>query len=80
MTASCRSRDPLRVTGEVAEGSVIRPSGLQEMRDNLARLNAEGPDDHGRLKGFAETGDAGAAELRHFTAMEHLRISLIHSL
>jgi hypothetical protein len=40
VTASYRS-DPLRVTGEVAEGSVIRPSGLQEMRDNLARLNAE---------------------------------------
>lgn len=41
-TQSYRSRDPLRVTGEVTEWHGHSPEKLQEMRDNLARLKAEG--------------------------------------
>lgn len=42
MTASYRSRDPLRVTGEIEEWVGHSPERLQEMRDNLARLNRDG--------------------------------------
>lgn len=41
-TQSYRSRDPLRVTGEVTEWHGHSPEKLKEMRDNLARLKAEG--------------------------------------
>ena len=42
MTASYRSLDPLRVTGEVEEWTGHPPEQLQQMRDNLARMKAEG--------------------------------------
>ena len=42
MTASYRSLDPLRVTGEVEDWVGHPPERLQEMRDNLARRQAEG--------------------------------------
>src|SRR3954453_9844917 len=42
MTASYRSLDPLRVTGEVEDWVGHSPERLREMRDNLARRNAEG--------------------------------------
>ena len=42
MTASYRSLEPLRVTGEVEDWVGHSPEQLQQMRDNLARLNAEG--------------------------------------
>jgi hypothetical protein len=42
ITASYRSRDPLRITGEVEDWVGHPPERLQEMRDNLARLNADG--------------------------------------
>jgi len=42
MTASYRSRDPLRVIGEVEDWIGHSPERLQEMRDSLARLKAEG--------------------------------------
>jgi rifampin ADP-ribosylating transferase len=42
MTASYRSLDPLRVTGEVEEWAGHPPEQLQQMRDNLARMKAEG--------------------------------------
>ena len=42
MTASYRSLDPLRVTGEIEEWDGHSPERLQEMRDNLARLNRDG--------------------------------------
>ena len=42
MTASYRSLDPLRVIGEVAEWVGHPPEQLQQMRDNLARMKAEG--------------------------------------
>jgi Rifampin ADP-ribosyl transferase len=42
MTASYRSRDPLRVTGEVEDWIGHTPEQLQAMRDGLARLNADG--------------------------------------
>ena len=42
VTASYRSRDPLRVTGEVEDWVGHTPEELQHMRDNLARLQAEG--------------------------------------
>jgi len=42
VTASYRSRDPLRVTGEVEDWIGHTPEELQQMRDNLARLQAEG--------------------------------------
>ena len=42
MTASYRSLAPLRVTGEVDDWVGHTPEQLQEMRDGLARLKAEG--------------------------------------
>ena len=42
VTASYRSRDPLRITGEVEDWVGHTPEQLQAMRDGLARLNAEG--------------------------------------
>jgi rifampin ADP-ribosylating transferase len=41
-TASYRSRDPLRVLGDVDEWEGHSPERLQEMKDFLARLAAEG--------------------------------------
>ena len=40
--ASYRSRDPLRIVGEVAEWEGHSPERLQEMKDALARMAAEG--------------------------------------
>jgi rifampin ADP-ribosylating transferase len=42
ITASYRSQDPLRVTGEVEDWVGHPPERLQEMKDNLARRQAEG--------------------------------------
>ena len=42
MTASYRSPDPLRVTGEVEDWVGHSPEQLRQMRDNLARMKAEG--------------------------------------
>jgi rifampin ADP-ribosylating transferase len=42
ITASYRSRDPLRVVGEVEDWQGHPPEQLQAMKDGLARLNAEG--------------------------------------
>ena len=42
ITASYRSLDPLRVTGEVQDWVGHSPEQLQQMRDGLARLHAEG--------------------------------------
>ena len=42
ITASYRSREPLRVTGEVQDWVGHTPEQLQAMRDGLARLKAEG--------------------------------------
>jgi hypothetical protein len=42
MTASYRSRDPLRIVGEVEEWVGHTPEQLQAMKDGLARLQAEG--------------------------------------
>jgi rifampin ADP-ribosylating transferase len=42
ITASYRSKDPLRVTGEVEDWTGHQPEQLQQMRDNLARRKAEG--------------------------------------
>ena len=44
VTASYRSADPLRVTGEVLGWVGHSPEQLQTMRDGLARLKAEGRD------------------------------------
>lgn len=41
-TKSFRSRDPLRVLGEVAEWQGHSPDRLKEMRDHLIRLAAQG--------------------------------------
>lgn len=41
-TLSYRSRDPLRVIAEVTKWQGHSPEQLQQMRDNIARLNAEG--------------------------------------
>lgn len=41
-TRSYRSRDPLRIIGEVAEWQGHSPERLQEMKENLARLKAAG--------------------------------------
>ena len=41
-TQSYRSREPLRVTGEVTEWQGHSPERLQEMKDNLERLKAQG--------------------------------------
>ena len=42
ITASYRSKDPLRVTGEVEDWTGHQPEQLQQMRDNLARRKADG--------------------------------------
>lgn len=42
ITASYRSLEPLRVTGEVADWVGHTPEQVQAMRDGLARLEAEG--------------------------------------
>jgi rifampin ADP-ribosylating transferase len=44
ITAPYRSRDPLRVTGEVLDWVGHSPERLREMRDGLAKLRAEGLD------------------------------------
>jgi rifampin ADP-ribosylating transferase len=41
-TLSYRSRDPLRVVGEVEQWQPHSPEQLQAMKDGLARLEAEG--------------------------------------
>lgn len=41
-TRSYRSREPLRVTGEVAEWQGHASERLQEMKDHIARLKAQG--------------------------------------
>lgn len=41
-TLSYRSREPLRVTGEVAEWQGHSPERLREMKDHLERLKAQG--------------------------------------
>ncbi len=41
-TKSYRSREPLRIVGELAEWPGHSPEQLQTMRDNLVRLKAEG--------------------------------------
>ncbi len=41
-TKSYRSREPLRVTGEVTEWQGHAPEVLQAMKDNIARLKAQG--------------------------------------
>ena len=41
-TLSYRSRDPLRVIAEVTQWQGHAPERLQQMRDNIARLKAEG--------------------------------------
>jgi hypothetical protein len=41
-TLSYRSREPLRVTGEVMEWEGHSPERLKEMKDNLERLKAAG--------------------------------------
>lgn len=44
VTASYRSRDPLRITGEVADWVGHTPEQLQAMKDGLARLKEQGLD------------------------------------
>jgi len=46
VTASYRSLEPLRVTGEVEEWAGHSHEQLQAMRDGLARLNQEGAEIH----------------------------------
>lgn len=41
-TQSYRSREPLRVTGEVTQWQGHSPEQLQEMKENLERLRAQG--------------------------------------
>jgi hypothetical protein len=41
-TQSYRSREPLRVTGEVAEWQGHSPERIKEMKDHLERLKAQG--------------------------------------
>jgi len=43
-TLSYRSRDPLRVIAEVTRWQGHAPERLQQMKDNLARMKAEGAD------------------------------------
>ena len=43
-TLSYRSRDPLRIVGEIVKWQGHPPQQLQQMRDNLARLQASGAD------------------------------------
>jgi len=42
MTASYRTRDPLKIVGEVGDWVGHPPERLQEMRDNLERRHREG--------------------------------------
>jgi len=42
VTMSYRSRDPLRIVGEVEDWVGHTPEQLQAMRDGIARLDAEG--------------------------------------
>ena len=42
ITASYRSRDPLRVTGELEQWTGHTPEQIQAMRDGLERLTSEG--------------------------------------
>lgn len=42
ITASYRSLDPLRVVGEVEDWEDHPPEQLRQMRDNIARMQAEG--------------------------------------
>ena len=42
ITASYRSREPLRITGEVEDWVGHMPDQLQAMREGLARLQAQG--------------------------------------
>lgn len=44
MTASYRSTEPLRITGEVQDWVGHSREQLQQMRDNLARMGQEGTD------------------------------------
>jgi rifampin ADP-ribosylating transferase len=44
ITASYRSTEPLRIIGEVEDWVGHSPEQLQQMRDGLARLKAEGRD------------------------------------
>ena len=44
VTMSYRSRDPLRIVGEVTDWQPHSPEQLQAMKDGLARLAAEGRD------------------------------------
>jgi rifampin ADP-ribosylating transferase len=41
-TLSYRSRDPLRVTGEVTEWQGHSPEQLQQIKDGIARVQAQG--------------------------------------
>ncbi|MER8612505.1 NAD(+)--rifampin ADP-ribosyltransferase [Mesorhizobium sp. M0563] len=41
-TQSYRSREPLRITGEVAEWQGHSPERLKEMKDHIERLKAQG--------------------------------------
>jgi Rifampin ADP-ribosyl transferase len=41
-TKSCRSREPLRIVGEVLQWDGHSPERLKEMKDALARMEAEG--------------------------------------
>lgn len=43
-TRSFRTRDPLRVTGEIMDWKGHAPEQLQAMKDNLARLAVQGID------------------------------------
>lgn len=43
-TLSYRSREPLRVTGEVLDWQPHSPEQLQQMKESLARLKAAGKD------------------------------------
>ena len=42
LTQSYRSREPLRITGEITEWESHSPERLKEMKDFLARMEAEG--------------------------------------
>ena len=44
VTASYRSRDPLRVTGEIMDWQGHSPEELQAMKDGLERLKEQGAD------------------------------------
>ena len=44
VTASYRSRAPLRIVGEVADWTGHSPEQVQAMKDGLARLKAQGAD------------------------------------